>query len=541
VSTPVSDVDPSRYTEGPERYIRFAEDVLELDLSDEQERILRALAEHERVLIQSGNGVGKSFGVAIAKLAFVATNLDSTVLGTSGSYSQYVDAVWRPMKQLHRDAKERVGLPGQCHDGGQPTLEIDADWFAKVVSPRDPGDLEGRHADQVLVIIEEADKAYIEAEHFDSAGSSVTDDEDRMIAICNPPRDETNIVAKKRASDRWHVIQFSTLDSHNVRVDAGEIDGEKIPGLTDLGTVVDDWEAWNDEPWPGLEQARRWSEPDSDQFREDLDERWYRRRAGVIPPEGAEAHRPFTREIVDAAWERSAPDDPLVERDAIATGVDVARSGDRTVMATVAGDVLTIDYERQGTNHLDQADDLSDELQQGPGGGKQPIAVDAVGEGSGLEDILAERFPSTIRFGAGSTPKAGTEFYDCWAEGLYLLGQWLQDGGVIQHRGLYEELMVAARVLEFEERHYASRGDSGAEVLKLTPKADLKERLGRSPDLLDAAMQAVWARDAKGPDRGVRSYYGEDADSGDQASDHSGHGRRDTGGVSTYYDSGDNS
>jgi len=496
----LQDADISRYTEGPERYVHFAEDVLDLHLPREQRRILRAIAEHDRVAIMSGNGVGKSFGVAVAKLAFVATNLDSTVLGTSGSYSQYIDAVWRPMKSLHGEAKRRVGIPGETHDGGQPTLEIDDDWFAKVVSPRDPGDLEGRHAEAVLVIIEEADKAYIGEEHFDSAGSSITDDNDRMVAICNPPRDESNAVYDRLESDRWHTIQFSTLNSHNVRVDAGEIDDTKISGLTDLGTVIDDWEAWNDEPWPGLEQARAWSDKDSAEFRSDLDERWYRRRAGVIPPAGAAAHRPFTTEDVNEAWNPSAS---VVAEGPDATGIDVARSGDRTVAAALWGTLLKIEYAKQGTNHVEQAEELTDGggglrdgfrgLDQWP---EHPIAVDAVGEGSGLEDMLNERFPSTLRFNAGGTPENETEFYDCWAEGLYLLGQWLQDGGQIGDRKLREELLVAARTLEYEERHMASRGRSGADVLKLTPKSELKGRFGRSPDLLDAAYMAVWARDS---------------------------------------------
>jgi hypothetical protein len=491
-----SNVDPSRYTEGRDRYVNFAEDVLDLRLSREQKEVLRAAAEHERIIIMSGNGVGKSFVVAILKLAFVATNLDSTALGTSGSYSQYVDAVWRSMKSLHTEAKQRVGLPGETYDGGQPTLEIDDDWFAKVVSPRDPGDLEGRHANAILVVIEEADKKYITAEHFDSAGSSITDDNDRMVGICNPPKDESNVVYDRLESDRWHTIQFSTLDSHNVRVDAGELDAEKIPGLTDLQTVIDDWEAWNGEPWPGLEAARKYSDPDHPEFRQDLDERWYRRRAGVIPPAGAEAHRPFTTEDVNEAWNPSAS---VVAEGPDATGIDVARSGDRTVASTVTGDLLQIEYAEQGTNHVDHAEELTDGTGEFPGLARypeHPIAVDAVGEGSGLEDMLNERFPSTIRFNAGGEPENSTEFYDRWAEGLHLLGQWLRDGGQIGDRKLREELLVAARTLEYDEHHLASRGRSGADVLKLTSKSELKERLGRSPDLLDAAYMAVWARDS---------------------------------------------
>jgi len=481
----VQDVDPSRYTEGRDRYINFAEDVLDLQLAETQKRILRALTEHERTLVVSGNGVGKSYTVGVAMLAYLSTNLDATVMGTSGSYSQFVDAAWRPLKSLHRQAKDRVGLPGSARDGGQPELRIDDEWYAKIVSPRDPGDLEGRHAENMLVVIEEADKAYITPEHFDSAGSSITDANDRMLAVANPPEDESNVVYEKMQSDRWHVIQFSSFDSHNVQVDTGAVDEPKIPGLIDTETIRDDWEAWNNEPWPGLEQART-----AHDRRDDLDARWYRRRAGIIPPAGAAAHRPFQRADVEAAWERDPDVDSLAPE---ATGVDVARSGDRTVATGVHGDRLRVHYAEQGANHVEQAEDLTQILDEWT---DHPIAVDAVGEGSGLEDMLNERFPSTIRFNAGGTPERDTEFYDRWAEGLHLLGQWLRNGGSIEDRKLREELLVAARTLEYEERHMASRGRQGSEVLKLTPKSELKERLGRSPDLLDAAYMAVWARDS---------------------------------------------
>lgn len=479
-------IDPSRYTEGRDRYINFAEDVLNLHLAETQKRILRALTEHERILVVSGNGVGKSYTVAVAMLAYLATNIDATVMGTSGSYSQFTDAAWRPMKRLHKEAKQRVGLPGTARDGGQPELRIDDEWFAKIVSPRDPGDLEGRHAEHMLVVIEESDKAYITPEHFDSAGSSITDGNDRMLAVANPPEDEANVVYEKMQSERWHTIQFSSFDSHNVQVDTGDVDGPKIPGLIDVETIRADWEAWNSEPWPGLDQART-----AHERRDDLDARWYRRRAGIIPPTGAQAHRPFTRADVEAAWERTPETDTLVPQ---ASAVDVARSGgDHTVLAGVYGDALRIEATMQGTDHVEQADRITASVEEHP---DHPLAIDAVGEGSGLADMLRQRFPDVIRFNAGGTPTAETEFYDCWAEGLHLLGQWLKDGGSIDDRRLREELLVAARTLQYEERHMASRGHSGSEILKLTPKSDLKERLGRSPDRLDAAYMAVWARDS---------------------------------------------
>lgn len=490
------DVDISRYTEGRDRYTNFAEDVLGLQLAATQKQILRALTEHERILVVSGNGVGKSYTAAIAMLAYLSTNLDSTVMGTSGSYSQFVDAAWRPLKSLHRSAKRRVGLPGQTLDGGQPELRIDDEWFAKIVSPRDPGDLEGRHAEHILVVIEEADKAYITPEHFDSAGSSVTDKNDRMLAVANPPEDEGDVVYEKMHSERWHVIQFSSFDSHNVLVDAGEIEGPKIPGLIDLETIEADWEAWNGEPWPGLEEART-----AHERRDDLDVRWYRRRAGIIPPASATVHRPWTVADVEAAWERS-PESTTTEPQSMA--IDVARSGDRTVATGVHQNALEVYYEEQGTDHVTQEQRLRDILDQYP---SHPGAIDAVGEGSGLADRLCEAYPDMVRFKAGQTATEETKYKDCWAEGLALLGEWLQAGGSIDHRRLREELLIAARVIEFEEHFYASHGEDGAEVLKATPKDKIKERLGRSPDYLDSAMMAAWARDAGGRQRGARTYY----------------------------------
>ena len=476
----------------PDRYERFATELLGIRLTDQQRRILRALATEQRTVVMSGNGPGKSFGVAIGKLAFLVLNRNATVLGTSGSYSQFVDAVWRPFKQLHGRLSEQLGMDlGTPTDGGQPTLELDTDWFAKVVSPRDPGDLEGRHGAAVLVVIEEADKAYISDEHFGSAGSSITDANDRMLAICNPPRDESNAVYERLESGRWNTIQFSTLESHNVRIDAGELDADPIPGVTDLDTIRQDWETWVGDDWPGIDQARRWSDPDSPDFREDLDERWYRRRAGVIPPVAAAAHRPIERADVQAAWERNP--DTLTD-DPQASAVDVARSGaDDTVAASVRGKYLPIRYEEAGDTHTAQRDDLTAEFGDDA---DHPIAVDALGEGSGLADMLEERFPEVIRFGAGNEPADKRAYYSCWEEGLDLLGDWLADGGAIDDRKLYEELLVITRAVEFEERHYASRG---TEVLKATAsKADVKDRLGRSPDRADAAYMAVWARDADG-------------------------------------------
>lgn len=478
-SSPIEDVaDPSRY-QGAERYIRVAEDFLEVDLTAVQRRILRAVGEHKRVHVQAANGIGKSFGAAVLNLAFLIRHPDSTNMATSGTYSVLSDVLWKPMRSLFN----RSPLPGRALES-PPRIEIDDEWYFKAVSPRHPGNLEGRHAGAMLVTIEEADKPDITREHFDSAESMLTSAEDRILAISNPPTDEANVAYELADSDRWHTIEFSSFDSHNVLVDAGEIDADPVSGLVDLDTVRDDWENWNSEPWPGLESART-----APARRDDLDARWYRRRAGVMPAAGASAHRPFYVDDVREAWRRDAATAPGAPS---GVGIDVARSGDRTALAGQHGDALRIHYEEQGADHTTQETQLRDLLDEWPMGDVH-VAVDAVGEGSGLGDRLRQAYPDVTRFKAGGEASQSEEYGDCWTEGLAALGEVLADGGSIDHSGLREELLIAARTVEFEERYLGSRGRDGATVLEATSKSRVADVLGRSPDLLDAAMMAAWA------------------------------------------------
>lgn len=476
--SPIEDVaDPERYR-GPDRYITVAEDFLDVDLTAVQRRILRAVGEHDRVHVQSGNGVGKSYTAAVLNLAFLIRHPDSTNMATSGTYSVLSDVLWKPMRSLF----QRSGLPGRALES-PPRIEIDDEWYFKAVAPRHPGNLEGRHAGTMLVTIEEVDKPDITRAHFDSAASMLTSGADRMLAISNPPEDEANVAYELKESDRWHTIEFSSFDSHNVRIDGGELDADRIGGLVDLATIRDDWAVWNGEPWPGIESART-----AHTRRDDLDTRWYRRRAGVMPPASASAHRPFDVDDVEAAWTRETATAPTAPD---GVGIDVARSGDRTVLAAVHGDELRVHYEERGTDHPTQERRLRTHLDEWPA---VPIAVDAVGEGSGLGDRLAQAYPTVHRFKAGQEAVGATAYKDCWTEALAAFGQWLREGA-IQHHDLREELFVAARTIEFTERHLASRGSDGATVLEATSKQAVADALGRSPDRLDAAAMAAWAAD----------------------------------------------
>jgi len=482
-----------RYQSGSDQFVRWVHDKLPVELSGAQRRLLRAVADHRRVVAIGANGPGKSYAAACLTEAFLNSRKPSTVLATSGTYGKLKRTLCRPVEALHGDEALAHPLPGE-YKHSPPRIDTgDPEWFFEASRPRDAGELEGTHNDHLLAITEEADKPSVDGDVIESLDSCLTDANDRHLVIANPPRDESNVVYKLMESPKWHPVRFSTWDSRNVRVDIGAHDGPKIPGLLGLQEVREKWEEWNGEPWPGLDAARAATDrldddADGTYRRDSLDERGYRRRAGVMPPSDAALHRPLDPDLLDAAY---GPDADPPRANPTALGVDVARAGaDATVAAGVRPGHLTVEYEASGTDHVDQESALADRIR----GWTSPlVAVDAVGEGSGLADGLADRFGTVHRFKNQAAAAEGTTYDDCWAESLAAFAAWLRDGGTISNADVYEQAKVAARVVAWEERHLASRGPDGADVLTATGrKADVRDRLGRSPDHLDAALMAVW-------------------------------------------------
>jgi hypothetical protein len=464
------------------------EDYLDVTVTEAQRDICRTLVENEKLLVQTANGIGKSFILACVTVVWLVANHPASVLATSGTYPKLKRTFCKPVEQLHANALGGQGLPG-TYKRSPPRIEIDGlpEQYFEAASPTDAGELEGVHSGYVLGIIEEADKDDVTEATFEAMESLVSDQRDRLVAIANPPQDETNSLQSLYNDSTWTVIQLSSFASHNVEHGLDADADAAIDGLATAWKIRQDWESYNSDPWPGLDQAEAWSDPDSDQFRDDLDERWYRRRAGIIPPGDAAVHRPLDPDLVEQQYEPTATPS---RNSPTALGVDVARSGDDTVASGVRDDHITVEYEAQGTDHTDQEQALAEAIRQWP---TPEIAVDAVGEGSGLADGLDNRFGTVHRFKNQATAHRETQYDDCWAESLGLFADFLEAGGTVANADLYEQAKIAARTVTWTERHIGSRGDDGAKVLAADGrKADVKQRLGRSPDHLDAALMAVW-------------------------------------------------
>lgn len=482
---------PSQYhTRARENDVTWLEDAIEdylgLHVTDAQRRICRSLAGNDHLLVVTANGLGKSYILAAITNVWLLCLYPAVAFATSGTEKKMRRTYCRPVENLHNDA--RIPLPGEYkHSPERIDFADDPEHFFEAASPQDAGELEGVHSAYTLAIIEEADKDDVDTDVIDAMESLVTDERDRIIAIANPPDDEANIVFELMDSPEWETIQLSSFESHNVQVELDEAEGGQIDGLATLYKIKKDWRRYNRTEWPGVEEARNSAgEPG-------LDQRWYKRRLGEIPPSSAAANRPFATTAVTAAFERE-PQSPPVSPQALA--LDVARSaGDENALVGLFGDRLHVMDYWNGLDHVQNEQRIRDELEAG---WRCPFAIDAIGEGSALADNIATWYPNTIRYKANGYADDPREYKNAYSEGMDLLGDELNTGLAFDDIKLREELLAAARAVEFEET-YVAKFD--AEVLELESKEEIKEVLDRSPDIMDAAYMAVHS----GEDRNVTS------------------------------------
>lgn len=503
-----------QFTTGPDRYINFTEKVLEVQLLEIQKEIMRALTENRRVVVVSGNGVGKTFTVAALELAFLYTHSEATVLHTSRSNGHTRNTTYKELREMLHNAQETVGLPGYAKK--QPMeVEFEDSQTRKyeAVSPSNPDGLEGRHNEHFLAVVDEADKQEIDDDVIESAESSLTDERDRMLVIGNPPRNKGNSLNRLMEDDNWHTIQFSSFDCDNVKIALGQMDGDIISGPIQLSEIKYDWEKYHDEAWTSYDEIMgqsakfvdedgnyHFTNPDdsyneNDEFRNDLAEAWYRRRCGVIPPKGAAEARPFYTSDVDEAVDRyDEPESPLTPSDFDAIGVDIAGRGEDD---TVITGVTRASQESTGRAEVlaEVSGNTETKIENGirhaiKGADDTPIGFDAVGMGGPVADSFRNEGYNVVRFDGGKKAKDDDRYRNQRTESWCEFGKWLHNGSINDNDALTEELFGVAEHIELTEK-----GLMSGTVYMATSKDEIRKAssYGASPDFLDSASIGVWA------------------------------------------------
>jgi phage terminase large subunit len=204
----------------------FAEHALGLHLTRDQRKILRIMSKPGAWLsIRTSHGIGKSYAAAALVCSFLVTHPGSKVISTAPTNRQVRDILWMEVNQMFRNAKIHLG--GECK-----TMRWDmrAGWFAIGIATREPEQIQGRHGDHILFVLDEA--AGIAPKIWLAVRTMTTGLDARCLAIGNPTRVTGDFAATFKDS-RWQNLRISYREAPNI---TGEM---HIPGGCTAAWVED--------------------------------------------------------------------------------------------------------------------------------------------------------------------------------------------------------------------------------------------------------------------------------------------------------------
>jgi|ERR1019366_3118426 hypothetical protein len=150
--------------------------------TDDQQAIITATRDNARVLVTSGNAVGKTHVAAFLSLWFLYSHYGSVVIVTSATFGQLEKGLFPEIRAMHAGAKRKLG-------GTVLTTRINPDvtnprWVMTGISTDDPSNYQGFHAPNVLIILDEA--TGIEGPIWEAAGLMAIPPTGKILGLGNP-------------------------------------------------------------------------------------------------------------------------------------------------------------------------------------------------------------------------------------------------------------------------------------------------------------------------------------------------------------------
>lgn len=407
-----------------------------------QAEALELIANHDRVAIRSGHGIGKTTLLAWVALWFILTRAPTRIPITANSQDQLRDVVWPTIGQWARE------LPGPL----RAELEISAERVflkaapdegfavARTASKDRPEALQGFHAKHMLFVIEEA--SGIPEEVILVAQGALSTPGAKVLMVGNPTRGAGFFF------DAFHSLRERWACQH--------VSSEDVPRAR--GHIED--------------IAVRYGR-DSNQYRV--------RVLGDFPIEDDDVVIPL--HLCEAATKRDV--EPM-DRYRVVWGLDVARYGDdRCALAKRRGNILCEPIKPwRNKDTMQTAGIVMDEWKRTFKEDRpSEILVDAIGLGAGVADRLHELGLPVRSVNVAERPSSRDRYERLRDELWFRAREWLEarDCAIPDDAALIAELTD----VRFE---YRSTGK-----IKVESKAEMKERALKSPDLADAFVLTFMA------------------------------------------------
>lgn len=430
-------------------------------LWSKQREIAEAVVEHRRVAVRSSHGVGKSF--TVAQLAAWWTDIhppgQAIVVSTAPTYKQVHVVLWEEIRAAHR----RADLPGK--------VTLDDEWkigdilvgFGRKPADHDEHGFQGIHRRYVLVILDEA--CGIPAQLWTAAEAITTNADCRIVAIGNPDDPSSEFAKVCKPGSGWHVIGISSFDTPHFTGE--DVPAELLPLLPSVEWVEDAKKRWGEQS--PLYQSKV---------------------LGEFPANPTDT-------VVPLAWAEACTklEDPIADDGTVALGVDIGAGGDETVICARFGARAEIIERNQSRDPMEVTGLI---VQAIHATAATSVKIDVIGWGWGVWGRLVELGQEGVHGAEIHAVNVGESSCDPVRFPLLRDQIWWEIGRELSEHRAWDLSSVgddALAQLTAPKYKLDSRGR-----VKVEPKADTKERLGRSPDDADALLLAFYEPPIDPPD-----------------------------------------
>lgn len=444
--------------------------------------VLESLRVHDRVAVRSGHGTGKSFIAACAALWFLFSHYPAKVVTTAPTWNQVRHILWNEIRRLCREAL--VPLGGTVLE---ERLKLGPDAFAIGLSTDEPERLQGYHAENLLVILDEAPGVAEPLWH--AAETLLTGRVGKLLAIGNPTKPAGLFYQAFAPGTSWQTVGISCLDSPNVPrgwTPAAEVD--PLAPLPYPRLVTPRWLSARAAEWG--EQSPLWQARVLGEFPDDDASLLVPRAWLAAATERARCSRPCRAASPSGSsapsGETSPPRSPEGSFSARMLGVDVARHGtdDTVFLIRDAARVLHVEPVH-GWSTMQTAGyvlHLMEEWRIAPG----HVCIDDTGLGAGVTDRLREQGVAIHAVIAAARADDPAHYLNTRAECFWRVRMALQpeteraasDAPPLAIASAYATLQQELAALTFS---FTSAG-----AIRIADKIELRGRLGGSPNHADA-------------------------------------------------------
>lgn len=167
-----------------------------------------------RISVASAHGIGKSATIAWLLLWYLFCFKECQIACTAPTSDQMHDVLWKEVAKWIQKMPEDIQKKYEWSNGYVRITENPTTWFARAKTARkeNPEALAGIHADNVMILVDEASGVFDEI--YNVGEGALTSGNTLVILISNPTRligyfYETH----HKYKDKWQTLQFSSLDS----------------------------------------------------------------------------------------------------------------------------------------------------------------------------------------------------------------------------------------------------------------------------------------------------------------------------------------